>query len=151
MWQSLIDTCISIQQTRSTNQEETDTHVVLYLQLAVQMGYKSAVIRTPDTDIFVIQLHHAHALQITIDLDTGMGKHRRLINVSELAERRGAEYCTTILGLYVFTGEDATSAFKGKEVGPLKKLHNHQTFNTTFRWHFGYVICWLCYIVKKVK
>jgi len=46
--------------------------------------------------------------------------------VSELAERKGAEYCTAILGLYVFTGEDATSAFKGKgKVGPLKKLHNH--------------------------
>jgi len=63
-----------------------------------------------------------------------MGKHRRLINVSELAERKGTEYCTAILGLYVFTREDATRAFKGKgKVGPLKKLHNHQTFNTTFR------------------
>ena len=52
----------------------------------------------------------------------------------ELAERRAAEYCIAILGLYVFTGEDATSAFKGKgKVGPLKKLRNHLTFNTTFR------------------
>ena len=52
----------------------------------------------------------------------------------ELAERKGPEYCTAILGLYVFTGEDATSALKGKgKVGPLKKLHNHQTFYTTFR------------------
>ena len=98
----------------TSNQEETDTRVVLYLKFAAQMGYKSAVVRTPDTDILVILLHHAHALQITIYLDTGMGKHRRLINVSELAERKGAEYCTAILGLYVFTGEDATSAFKGK-------------------------------------
>ena len=48
--------------------------------------------------------------------------------MSELAERKGAEYCTAILRLYVFTGEDATSALKGKgKVGPLKKLHNHQT------------------------
>ena len=54
--------------------------------------------------------------------------------MSKLAERKGAEYCTAILGLYVFTGEDATSAFKGKgKVGPLKKLHNHQAFNTTIR------------------
>ena len=142
MWQSLIDTCISFQVTANeiheltSNQEETDTRVVLYLKFAGQMGYKSVVVRTPDTDILVILLHHAHALQITIYLDTGMGKQRRLINVTELAERKGAEYCTAILGLYVFTGEDATSAFKGKgkgKVGPLKKLHNQQTFNTTFR------------------
>ena len=142
MWQSLIDTCISFQVTATeihefsyaSNQEETDTRVVLYLKFAAQMGNKSAVVRTPDTDILIILLHHEQALQITIYLDTGMGKHRRLINVSDLAERKGAEYCTAILGLYVFTEEDAKSAFKGKgKVGPFKKLHNHQTFNTTFR------------------
>ena len=81
---------------------------------------------TPDTNILVILLHHAHALEIAIYLDSGIGKHRRLINMCELEERKGTEYCTVILGLYVFTGEDATSAFKGKgNVGPLKMLHNH--------------------------
>ena len=153
MWQSLIDTCISFQVTANeihelaSNQEETDTRVVLYLKFAAQMGYKSAVVRTPDTNILVILLHHAHALQITIYLDTGMGKHRRLINVSDLAERKGAEYCTAILGLYVFTGEDATSAFKGKgKVGPLKKLHNHQTGDILVMLYVGYAI-----FLKKVK
>ena len=38
------------------NQEETDTRVVLYLTYAVKLGYKSAVVRTPDTDIFFILL-----------------------------------------------------------------------------------------------
>ncbi|KAK2549670.1 hypothetical protein P5673_029792 [Acropora cervicornis] len=82
MWQSLINTCISFQVTANeihelkSNQEETDTRVVLYLKFAAQMGYKSAVVRTPDTNILVILLHHAHALQITIYLDNGMGKHR---------------------------------------------------------------------------
>ena len=64
-----------------------------------------------------------------------------LINVSELAERKGAEYCTVILGLYVFTGEDATSAFKGKgKGGPLKKPHNHQTGDILVMLYVGYVI-----------
>ena len=61
--------------------------------------------------------------------------------MSELAERKGAEYCTAILGLYVFTGEDATSVFKGKgKVGPLKKLHNHQTGDISVMLYVGYVI-----------
>jgi len=34
-----------------SNQEETDTRVVLYLNYAVKLGYKSAVVRTPDSDI----------------------------------------------------------------------------------------------------
>ena len=93
--------------------------MVLYLKYVAKLGYKSAVVRTPDTDIFMVLLHHAHSIALTIYLDTGTGKHRQLVNVSELAESKGSDYWTTILGLYVFTGEDVTSAFKGK-VGPLK-------------------------------
>ena len=113
----------------ASNQEETDTRVVLYVKYAVQLGYKSAMVTTPDSDIFFILLHHAHSLPITIYLDTGSGKHLHIVNVSELAECKGPEYCTTLLGLYVFTGEDTTRAFKGKgKVGPLKKLQNHPKY-----------------------
>ena len=68
-----------------SNQEETDTRVVLYLHHAVNLGYKNAVVRTPDTDILVILLYHAHTNSLTIYLDTGSGKHRKLINLSDLA------------------------------------------------------------------
>ena len=38
-----------------------------------------------------------------------------------------------MLGLYVFTGKDVTSAFKGKgKVGPLKKLQNHPRYHVAF-------------------
>ena len=117
-----------------SNQEETDTRVVLYLNYAVKLGYKSAVVRTPDSEIFFIFLHYAHSFPLTIYLDTGSGKHRQIVNVSELSESKGADYCTTMLDLYVFTGEDVTSAFKGKgKVGPLKKLQNHPRYHAAFR------------------
>ena len=77
----------------------------------------------PDSVIFFILLLYAHEISITICLDTGMGKHRRLINISELADELGKDWCSTLLGLYVFSGEDCTSDFnkdKGK-VTPLKK------------------------------
>ncbi|EDO31951.1 predicted protein [Nematostella vectensis] len=111
----------------TSNQEETDTRVILYLKYAVRMGYESAVVRTPDTDILCILMHYAPSLDVNIYLDIGTGKNRKLINV------RGGEYCTALLGLYVFTGEDATSAFKGKgKVGPLKKLQKHQKYQRSF-------------------
>ena len=117
-----------------SNQEETDTRVVLYLHHAASLGYKNAVVRTPDTDIFVILLYHAHAIKLTVYLDTGSGKQRQLINVTELAESLGEDYCATLLGFYVFTGEDCTSAFKGKgKVGPLKKLEKNPRFHKVFR------------------
>ena len=117
-----------------SNQEETDTRVVLYLNYAVKLGYKSAVVRTPDSDILFILLHYAHSIPLTIYLDTGSGKHRQIVNVSELSESKGADYCTTMLGLYVFTGEDVTSAFKGKgKVATLKKLQKHPRYHAAFR------------------
>ena len=117
-----------------SSQEETDTRVVLYLLYAAQLGHKVAVVRTPYTDILFILLHYAQSIALSIYMDIGTGKHRRLLNVSELAESKGADYCTTLLGLYVFTGEDVTSSFKGKgKVGPLKKLQGYPKFHAAFR------------------
>ena len=117
-----------------SNQEETDTRVVLYLHHAAALGYKNAVVRTPDTDIFVILLYHAHTIKMTVYLDTGSGKHRKLINITELAQSLGEDYCATLIGFYVFSGEDCTSAFKGKgKVGPLKKLEKNPKFHKAFQ------------------
>ena len=59
-----------------SNQEETDTRIVIYLHYAKKFGLKSAVVCSPDSDVFFILLHHAHMTELTIFLDTGMGKHR---------------------------------------------------------------------------
>jgi hypothetical protein len=103
--------------------------VVLYLHYAASIGYKNAVVRTPE--IFVILLYHAYATKLPVYLDTGSGKHRQVLNISELAESLGQEYCTTLLRLYVFSTEDCTSSFKGK-VGPLKKLEKNPRFHNAF-------------------
>ena len=116
------------------DQVETDTRVVLYLHHAATLGYKDAVVRTPDTDILVILLYRAHKIKLTVNLDTGSEKHRQLINISELAESLGEDYSGTLLGFYVFSGEDCTSAFKRKgKVRPLKKLEKNPKYHSAFR------------------
>ena len=91
------------------------------------------MVRTPDTDILMILLHHAKMINLTVYLDHGSGVHRKLINVSELAESLGPDYCSTLLGYYVFSGEDCTSAFKGKgKVIPLKKLQQNTKYHEAF-------------------
>lgn len=60
--------------------------------------------------------------------------HRKLINLSDLAASLGESYCETLLGFYVFTGEDCTSSFKGKgKVAPLKKLKKNPRFHKCFQ------------------
>ena len=107
---------------------------MIYLIYAAKIGYKSAVVRTPDSDIFFILLHHANNIPLTIYLDIGSGKHRQIVNVSEAAASKGKVFCTTIFWSYVYTGEDVTSVFKGKDkVGPLKKLLKNPRYQAAFR------------------
>lgn len=92
------------------------------------------MVRSPDTDIFVILLYYSHTIDLTIYLDTGTGKHRQFVNVTELAESLGEDYCNCILGYHVFTGEDCTSSFKGKgKVTPFRKLQKYPKFQKSFR------------------
>ena len=143
---------------------------MLYLHQA--LGYKNAVVGTPDADIFVILLYQAHAIKLTVYLDTWSGKHRQLINLSDLAVSLGETYCATLLGVEVFNGEDCTSAKKGKgKVGPLKKQEKNPRYHKAFMkdeqgwirtgdgllepvWHCGPVlpnslISWTLVIVKR--
>ena len=100
---------------------------------AKMIGFKNVVIRSLDTDVFFILLCHGCDMDITIYLDTGTGKKRQLINVSEKAEEYGKEWCKILLGVYVFTGEDCVSAFKGEgKVTPLKKLMKYPKFHSAF-------------------
>ena len=126
-----------------SNQEETDSRVVLYLNYADELGFSSAVVKSPDTDIFFILLYHIHWINLTVYLDIGTGKHRRIINITDFGKSLGRDYCNALLGYYVFSGEDCTSAFKGKgKVTPLKKLQRNPKFITTFSalgedWNIG--------------
>ncbi len=57
-----------------------------------------------------------------------------------MAETKGADMCKIALGLYVFTGEEVTSSFKGKgKIGPLKKLQRHPIRYEAFR-HLSYYL-----------
>ena len=109
-----------------SNQEENDTGVILYVKYAEDEGFKS--------DIFFILLHHAHNVQVNIHVDIGVGKKRKFVDVTDLGSELGKEFCTVLLCFYVFTGEDCSSAFKGKgKVAPLKKLMKAPKFYKAFR------------------
>ena len=98
-----------------SDQEETDTRIILYCLHAKQKGYKHVVVRSPDSDLFFILLSYIHDLDGTnIYFETGKKNKKRLINITELGAHYSKEYCKALLGLHAFTGCDSTSAFKGK-------------------------------------
>ena len=72
-----------------SNQEETDTKIILYCAYAQQQGYDAVQIRSPGSDVFFIALHHALKFEITILFDTDTGSKWRLLNTSDLAKEYG--------------------------------------------------------------
>uniref|UniRef100_A0A0L8GAB4 Uncharacterized protein n=1 Tax=Octopus bimaculoides TaxID=37653 RepID=A0A0L8GAB4_OCTBM len=68
------------------SQEETDTHVILYCMYAKERGCTSVCMRSPDSDIFFILLHHARFLEgLQILFETGKGNTQCCINMTKLA------------------------------------------------------------------
>ena len=118
----------------SSDQEETDTRVILYAAYARDKGYKYARVRSPDSDIFFILLHFAlNLLPLIVLFDTGTGNKRRIITVTELARSFTQQMCTSLLSLHAYMRCATTSAFKGiGKVKPIKMLQKHPKFQSVF-------------------
>lgn len=125
--------CMEVPSLKST-QEETDSRVVLYCLHARDNGFKFVKVRSPDTDIFFILLHHARILQgITVLFQTGKGTKRKCIDISTMAESLTPVVCSALLGLHAFSGCDSTSAFRGKgKVKAIKILFESEKYVKAF-------------------
>lgn len=105
-----------------SEQEETDTRIILYIEYAERQGHKYARVKSPDSDILFLLLHYARSFQdIVVLFDTGTGNKRQIVNITDMAQEYTQTHCTALLALHAFTGCDTTSALKGHgKVKPLK-------------------------------
>jgi len=108
-----------------SSQEEADTRIIFHCLHAAKTSSedKNIIIRSPDTDVFLLLVAYCHNIGQRVLFDTGVGNKRRLLIVQEVSAALGSEVLNGLLGLHSFTGCDTTSAFvrKGK-VSPLKVL-----------------------------
>lgn len=118
-----------------STREETDARVILYCLYAKESGFKYVCVRSPESDIFFILLHHVNQTKgLEVLFETGKRNKRRCINVTRAALSLSPLICNAYLGLHAFTGCDSTSAFKGK--GKVKAIHlvkKHQHFQELFK------------------
>ena len=113
-----------------SNQEETDTRIIVYCLFARENGYTNVQVRSPDSDIFFILLNYIEHLEgITVFFYTGSSNNRKLINMTGFAEAYTQEYRSALLSLHAFCGCDTTSAFKGRgHQYPIKVLEKRPKF-----------------------
>jgi hypothetical protein len=122
------------EQQLSSSHEEADTRMILHCIHAANMDKdKVILVRSPDTDVFLLLLKFAQNLDNLVLFDTGVGNKRRLIDVKAVVEKHGADLCCILFSFHSFTGCDTTSAFvrRGKLI-PYKTLQVFPQFRSTF-------------------
>jgi hypothetical protein len=119
-----------------SSQEEADTRIILHCLYAAQSMKPSdtIIVRSPDTDVFVLLLAYSFDIKCKVLLDTGSGNNRRLINTTDIAFTLSEEVVQALPAFHAFTGCDCTSAFvrKGKK-GPFKLMTSNSRFIDVFR------------------
>lgn len=124
-----------------SSQEEADTRIILHCLYAAHTTSDNTniVIRSPDTDVFIILLAYSIDIPQPLFFDTGVGNKRRLLDIKSLLDVLGHDIAKALPGFHSFTGCDTTSAFvrrgKLKPFQILEKnpefLHLFQSFGTT--------------------
>jgi hypothetical protein len=113
--------------------EEADTKIILHSIHQSASSPRGIIVRSSVTDVFLLLMHFTFGIPTKLFMDAGVGNHRRMIPVSDLAAVHGQQFCEALLGLHAFSGCDSTSSFvrKGK-ITVLKTLRQHPHFQATF-------------------
>ena len=106
-----------------SNQQETDTRVIINIKWAQDQGYRAVYVCSSDADVFFILMRFAKAFEDTFFLDTGTKQHKRVLSISDIAAELGEPLCYCLLSFYAFTGKVANWTFGGMgKINPPKKL-----------------------------
>ena len=117
---------------RST-QEEADTRILLHAADAAKSGYKTILISSEDTDVFVLCLTFNSFIQASLYMKCGTQTRTRYIDISMAVQLHGPEVCKCLIGLHAYTGRDSVSAFAGKgKIRALKLVKRQKSFQDLF-------------------
>ncbi|XP_028391978.1 uncharacterized protein LOC114516648 isoform X2 [Dendronephthya gigantea] len=113
--------------TLSCDHEEADTRMLLHANHASQ-SYGNILIKSPDTDVFIIMLYFCHILQCELFFETGVNEKTRIINVRCVQQQIGEKEGKALVGFHAYTGCDSTSSFYGRsKISTWKLVSNDET------------------------
>ena len=97
----------------------------------------------------MILLHHVNSIKLPVHLDTGSAKHIQIVNIqlSDLADSLGDDYCVSLLDYFIFSGEDCTSSFK---LWSLKAREKNPRFHKAFR-QIGGDLTLTAHVMKQLE
>ena len=86
-----------------SNHEEADTRLLLHAKHAAAT-YDRIIIKSPDTDVFILSIAMQPAFPKELYVMTGTGNRFRCIPVSTISNNLGVEICRCLPGFHAFTG-----------------------------------------------
>jgi hypothetical protein len=84
--------------------EEADTCLLLHSKHAANT-YDRIIIKSPDTDVFILCVAMQNIIGKNLFMMTGSGNKFRLIDISDVATELGNELCTCLPGFHAFSGK----------------------------------------------
>lgn len=114
-----LETISGVTEELASTQEEADTSIILHcLHSAQGCSTNAIIIRSLDTDVFVLLLHFMQEMEPSVLFDTGTGNKRGLININQVINDSGKDFCSALPAIHAYSGCDTTSAFvrKGKKI-----------------------------------
>ena len=84
-----------------TNHEEADTRLLLHANYAKD---NKIIIKSPDTDVFVLSIAMKRTIEKEIFFMTGTGNKFRLIPIMSIVEETDENLCQCLLGFHAFSG-----------------------------------------------
>ena len=108
--------------------EEADSR--MFTHLACITGPANIVLRTSDTDVFIVALGNIHKIRsgvnVFLELVLASKNTLRFVDITSLSQKLGKKLCMSLPGFHAFTGCDYTPSFayKGK-IRPLSILERN--------------------------
>ena len=84
----------------SCDHKEANTRMLLHASHAFQ-SYENVLIKTPDTDVFIISLYFCLNFSCRLFFETGVKDKARVINVNRVVEQIGENKYKSFIGFHV--------------------------------------------------
>ena len=117
----------------TSSQEEADTRMLFHVDHIIRSGYKSVVISSDDTDVFILCLAYSRPLIDAVYLKSGTKTRIEFLDVGKAATGLGQNVTKALIGMHAYTGCDTVSAFAGRgKLRALKLLIDSRQFQNMF-------------------
>jgi hypothetical protein len=87
----------------SSDHEEADTRMIAHARHA-SLSYSNVIVKSPDTDVFLIALNAINDIIANLFFETGKGNARRIISLNKTKQHIGEQWCSSLIGFHAFTG-----------------------------------------------